>query len=53
MKIIPLETSILKQILAKRITYDKLHNYFEESYIIELSPVDWYQNTIFKRIQIV
>lgn len=42
MKIIPLQTSELKSIVSKNIKYKDLYNVFDEAYISELKPHEWY-----------
>ena len=46
MKIIPLETDALKEILRKGMTYRKLYPMLEESFQSELLPHEWYEQMI-------
>jgi len=46
MKIIPLETSELKTIITKKITYKQLYVVFEEAYNSSIAPHEWYKNKI-------
>ena len=52
MKIIPLHTQELKAILEKGISYDKLYELFDESYVSEdiKSPPEWYNAKIKEKI---
>ena len=42
MKIIPLETEILKMIIQKDYKYDKLYNLFDEVFLSKLDGAEWY-----------
>ena len=46
MKIIPLETSELKTIITKKITYRQLYLIFEDAYKSSIAPHEWYKNKI-------
>lgn len=51
MKIIPLETDLLKNILSKDISYNELYQHFKESFDVDLPPDEWYDETIYKKIK--
>lgn len=46
MKIIPLETNDLKNIIIKQQNYRELYLIFEEAYNVDLKPIEWYKTTI-------
>lgn len=46
MKIIPIQTSELKEIINKNIVYSDLYELFEKAYKSKLPPHDWYVNEI-------
>jgi len=46
MKIIPLQTSELKKIIISGKTYKELYPMFEEAFISNLPPHEWYKNCI-------
>ncbi len=46
MKIIPLQTSELKQIVSNRKTYKELYSLFETAYNSNLPPHEWYDKLI-------
>lgn len=51
MKIIPLQSSELKQIISNKITYKQLYEIFEKAFHSTLTPVKWYQETIVEKLQ--
>jgi len=51
MKIIPLQTSEIKTILDKDITYDKLYSLFENAYKSKLGVKEWYEKAIVSMLQ--
>lgn len=52
MKIIPLQSSELKQIVIKKITYKQLYEIFEQAFHSTLTPVQWYEKTIVEKLQL-
>ena len=46
MKIIPIDTNFLKEIIKNKITYNNLYSDFEEHYQKELGDRNWYKNMI-------
>lgn len=46
MKIIPLQTSELKTIVSESKTYSELYHIFEEAYLSEFRPHEWYDECI-------
>lgn len=52
MKIIPLKTSELKNIIENRRTYKSLYPIFDKAYNSDESVPDWYKNCVVKEIQI-
>ena len=46
MKILTLETKLLKHILEKNISYKKLYAIFEKAYNMEIAPLEWYKTMI-------
>jgi len=50
MMIIPLETSELKTIITKKITYKQLYIVFEEAYKSTIAPHEWYKSKIVDRL---
>lgn len=46
MKILTLETKLLKHILEKNISYKKLYAIFEKAYNMEIAPLEWYKAMI-------
>ena len=50
MKIIPLQTSEIKTIVEKRLTYGKLYRIFESAYNSTTSPNLWYGNEIARNV---
>ena len=50
MKIIMLETKLLKHVLEKNINYKKLYDIFDEAYKAEGTPLEWYKRTIEKAV---
>lgn len=50
MKIIPFQTSEIKSIIQKQITYAQLYHIFEQAYQSNLAPNIWYEQEIINRI---
>lgn len=50
MKIIPLQTSEIKEIIVKGLTYMQLYSILDEAYKSSLLPNIWYQNEIISKI---
>ena len=48
MKIIPIDTNFLKEIIKNKITYKELYSDFEEHYQKEPDERNWYKNMIEK-----
>ena len=46
LKIIPLQTDLIKKILEKRVSYGQLYIGFDEAYNKDEKPKEWYQETI-------
>ena len=46
MKIIPIDTNFLKEIIKNKITYNNLYSDFEEHYQKELGDRNWYKNMV-------
>lgn len=46
MKIIPLQTDVLKDIISKNKKYKELYNIFEKAYQSDLKPLEWYREYI-------
>ncbi len=44
MKIIPLETDVLKLIIEKDYKYENLYNIFDEAYLHDIEPIEWYND---------
>ncbi len=44
MKIIPLDTKLLKSIVNKQLKYKCLYGVFDEAFLSTTSPVEWYNN---------
>ena len=44
MKIIPIDTNFLKEIIKNKVTYKQLYLEFEEHYQKEVGEENWYQN---------
>lgn len=50
MKIVPFQTSEIKTILQKQITYTQLYHIFEQAYKSDVAPNMWYQQEIKNRL---
>ncbi len=50
MKIIPFQTSEIKTIIKKQITYAQLYHIFEQAYQSNVAPNMWYQQEIIEKI---
>lgn len=50
MKIIPLQIDDLKNILEKRIDYEKLYQIFETAFQSELTPREWRDGCIVQKL---
>lgn len=50
MKIIMLETKLLKHILDNNVRYDKLYQIFDKAYNENMPPIEWYKSMIEKEI---
>ena len=50
MKIIPCQTTEIKTIIQRGITYAQLYRIFENAYQSALTPRDWYQKEIIERL---
>lgn len=46
MKIIPLDTNVLKAIISNRKPYRELYAIFEAAYNADLNPLDWYNSCV-------
>ncbi|MCM1440728.1 MAG: AlwI family type II restriction endonuclease [Roseburia sp.] len=51
MKIIPFQTSEIKTIIQKKVTYAQLYHIFEQAYQSQIAPNMWYQQEIVNNLQ--
>ena len=46
MKIIPIDTKFLKELIQNRVNYNYIYSFFEKQYQSTLKPKEWYENMI-------